>query len=222
MKDEKEKGKRIKDKNLEYFLNSKIFHHPSTEIIFNQYAGDIKGLDRKDGAKLRRENLFGYLSSLKRQPSILLLGEAPGPWGCRFSGIPFTGEAQLVRGELPFSGQQSSLSQSPYSERSGTVFWGLLKQHHPDFFVWNTIPFHPHRPDDYLSVRNPRWSEVKEYLPLLSELLDILKPKQIAAIGRVAEKALKTIGRDCVYVRHPSYGGVKLFREGMEKIFTTY
>ncbi|RQV96048.1 hypothetical protein EH220_05835, partial [bacterium] len=98
-------------------------------------------------------------------------------------------------------------------------FWELLARYHQRFFVWNTLPFHPHLPGKYLSVRNPRWSEVKEYLPLLEELIALLKPQRIAAIGRIAERAVAAIGKQCIYIRHPSYGGVKLFREGMEKIF---
>ena len=205
---------------LRKFFEKHIFTHSSSDTIFNQYQDNVEGIDRRDGAKIRRENLFSYLSSFKRKPPILLLGEAPGPWGCRFSGIPFTGEGPLSRGELPFTGKQTSANDTPYSERSGTVFWDLLAQYHPSFFVWNTIPFHPHQPDELLSVRNPKWSEVKAHLPLLQELLEILQPKQIAAIGRIAEKALHTIEQECVYVRHPSYGGVKLFRDGMERLFT--
>lgn len=209
----------MKDKTLISFLEHNVFEYPSTDTIINQYADEIEGIDRKGGATIRRENLLHYVSSFKGRPELLLLGEAPGPWGCRFSGIPFTGEGPLSRGELPFAGKQSSTSASPYSERSGTVFWELLAPYHPRFFVWNTIPFHPHLPGNYLSVRNPRWSEVKEYLPLLEELIAILKPQRIAAIGRIAERAVTAIGQQCTYVRHPSYGGVKLFREGMERIF---
>jgi uracil-DNA glycosylase len=202
-------------KELEAFFTKRVFTHSSTEILFNQYRDEVKGFDRRGGAKIRRENLFSYLSSLNETPWIFLLGEAPGPWGARFSGVPFTGEGPLSRGELPFSGQQSSQSEVPYSERAGAVFWDALRTHHTKFFVWNTIPFHPHKPDEPLSLRTPKWSEVVEQLPLLEDLISILSPKKIAAIGRVAEKALITLGHQSVYVRHPSYGGVKLFREGM-------
>jgi uracil-DNA glycosylase len=193
------------------FFTKRVFTYSSTDIV--------KGTDCRGGARLRRENLFNYLSSFSKTPDYLLVGEAPGPWGARFSGVPFTGEGPLSRGELPFAGEQTSASEIPYSERAGTVFWDALRTHHANFFVWNALPLHPHKPDEPLSLRTPQWSEVKEHLPLLEELVAILKPQAIAAIGRVAEKALSAIGRECVYVRHPSYGGVKLFQRGMVEFF---
>jgi uracil-DNA glycosylase len=224
MRDEKDKdkGERIKEKTLKTFIEDRIFSYTSTDILFNQYRDEVKGIDKRGGAKLRRENLLNYISSLNEAPKVFLLGEAPGPWGARFSGVPFTGEGPLSRGELPFSGQQSSQSEVPYSERAGAVFWDALRNQHTKFFVWNTIPFHPHQPDEPLSLRTPKWSEVQEHLLLLDELISILEPSRFAAIGRVAEKALTTIGHDCVYVRHPSYGGVKLFREGMNLFFSKW
>jgi uracil-DNA glycosylase len=204
---------------LKVFFEKQVFSRPSTRILFNQYKDDAKDLDIRGGARIRRENLFNYLSSLNGSPRCLLVGEAPGPWGCRFSGVPFTGERPLSRGELPFAGKATSVSEEPYSERAGTVFWETLRGYHSDFFVWNTIPFHPHREQEPLSIRTPKWTEVKAHLPLLEELLTILKPQKVAAIGRVAEKALTTVGCECIYVRHPSYGGVKLFKSGMSQFF---
>jgi uracil-DNA glycosylase len=205
---------------LREFYESRVFPRASTDILFNQYRDERRGFDARGGAKLRRENLLSYLSSFSRTPKQLLVGEAPGPWGARFSGVPFTGESPLSRGELPYTGNATSTSPEPYSERAGKIFWELLARHHPKFFVWNTIPYHPHKPGEPLSIRTPKWSEVREHLPLLEELLDILQPRAIAAIGRVAEKALRELDRDSTYIRHPSHGGVKLFQSGMTSFFS--
>jgi uracil-DNA glycosylase len=205
---------------LHEFYESEVFPRPSTKILFNQFRDELPGYDIRGGAKIRRENLKNYLRTFKRTPKLLLVGEAPGPWGARFSGVPFSGEGPLSRGELPFTGSATSTSEQPYSERAGKIFWGLLAIHHPDFFIWNSIPYHPHQLGKPLSLRTPKWSEVKNHLPLLEDLLTILKPRAIASIGRVAEKALTEIGRKSTYIRHPSHGGVKLFENGITKFIS--
>jgi len=212
----------MKDERLQAFLSERVFPLKTEDGLFNQYRDDVKGIDRRGGAKIRRENLLGYLSSFKRKPQVLLVGEAPGPWGCRFSGIPFTGEGPLSRGELPFAGRQSSASEIPYSERSGDIFWDALRSHHPRFLVWNTIPFHPHRPGEPLSIRKPKISEVKAHLDLLAEIVGIIRPSRIAAIGRVAENALERIGQNSIYIRHPSHGGEQKFRAGIRSLFSNH
>ena len=55
---------------------------------------------------------------------------------------------------------------------------------------------------------NPPENKLKRFddrkLSLLRKELEILRPKTIFALGRIAEKALKRIGFDAVYLRHPA------------------
>ena len=62
---------------------------------FNQYRDVHAGLDRPAGAAVRRRNLRRYLEAFV-SARFVLVGEAAGYAGCRFSGIPFTCEAQYV------------------------------------------------------------------------------------------------------------------------------
>jgi hypothetical protein len=201
------------------FLKKKVFPIPSTNLLFNQYNDTDLSVDLPNADKIRRENLMSYLRSFAAPPSVFVVGEAPGPWGCRFSGVPFTSESQLCRGELPFSGSQSSVSISPYSGKAAKIFWALMLPYHQRFFVWNCIPFHPHEHDNILSVRNPKRREVREYSQLLSEMLSLIKPEIIVSVGRKAQDALDFIGVSSVYVRHPSRGGKNKFKAGIERIF---
>ncbi len=188
-------------------------------VLFNQY-NDVEGtLDRTDAAGIRIRNLRNYLASIDSVPRILMVGEAPGPKGCRFSGVPFTSESQLCRREIHFWGQQSSKGLSPYSEISATVFWRALKPFHQRFLVWNCVPFHPHKPGIPLSVRNPDDSEVARYVDILGGFYDILRPDTVIAIGKRALHALSTLGTESAYVRHPSMGGASEFREAVSEIF---
>lgn len=200
-------------------LEKRLFPLPSTDELFNPYNGHDPRLDLPGGQEIRRQNLRNYLASFHEPPPILLVGEAPGPWGCRFSGVPFTGEAQLCGGTLPFKGQQSSLATSPYRERSGQLLWELLLPHHRRFLLWNCLSFHPHDPGKPLSIRNPRVQEVTDHLELLRAVVATVAPERVVAIGRHAEDALRRLGVPAVYVRHPSQGGTPRFREGMRTIF---
>ncbi len=200
-------------------LERELFPIPSTDTLFNPYNGHDPQLDQPDGQEIRRRNLRSYLESFREAPPILMVGEAPGPWGCRFSGVPFTSEAQLCGGNLPFSGRQSSLATAPYRERSGQLLWELLLPHHHRFLLWNCVPFHPHHPGEPLSIRNPKVSEVTDNLELLQALLKIVTPERVIAIGRHSENALRRLGAPGQYVRHPSQGGATQFRTAIRAIF---
>ncbi len=200
-----------------------MFNVPSTETIFNQYNDANLEYDRNDAADIRRENLRQYVKSQKWESTRLIVAEAPGPWGCRFSGVPFTSEAQLLDGKLPFIGQQSSNSKIPHSARGAEEFWKVMLPLHKEnwnFFVWNCVPLHPHMRGKALSpIRTPATSELKRYSGTLLQLVSIISPSSIVALGKKAEKALNMVKIKAEYVRHPSRGGQKDFENGIENAF---
>ncbi|MGE5237814.1 MAG: uracil-DNA glycosylase [Chloroflexota bacterium] len=171
------------------------------------------------GNSIRKDNLRRYLERFRKRPVAVLVGEAAGPWGARFSGIPFTSERQLSEGVLPFKGSASSTHVPPYMEKSGSVVWGELLHHFPDFFLWNAVPLHPHLPGMPLTIRRPSAREIRTFSPLLQKVLAILAPRRVVAVGRVAETSLRYIGVPGTYVRHPSQAGAKAFREGIRSLF---
>jgi uracil-DNA glycosylase len=200
------------------FLEKEIFPFTSTELLWNPYLGEHPELDILNAAKIRRQNLKNYLAGFPQKPRLLLVGEAPGPWGCRFSGIPFTGERQFVEGDLLLQGQPTSTFEPPVLERSGTVVWQTIGEHYPEFFLWNCIPYHPTNPGEPLSIRTPKRSEVVQFSPLLKTFIELLSPKKVIAIGRKAEQVLMLINIPAIYIRHPSFGGVKAFQDGIKEI----
>jgi len=68
------------------------YHDPGS---FNQYRDVHPELDLPRGAVVRRHNLRCYLEAFAGA-RFVLVGEAAGYAGCRFSGIPFTCEAQFA------------------------------------------------------------------------------------------------------------------------------
>jgi len=189
-----------------------------SDHLFNPYIEVNADVDLPHANDIRQENLQNYLNSFTSYPDILLLGEAPGWRGCRFSGIPFTSEAQLIEGELPFHGSQTSNSSIPHQEITATTFWKFMKPYHPRFLVWNCIPFHPSKPGKPLSNRQPTRDEIACSLPLLIQLIDMIDPKQVIAVGRTAQHTLHLIERECEKVRHPAHGGANEFRRELARI----
>ncbi len=196
-------------------IEALVFDVPSTPDLFNPYSDMNVELDRVDATAIRRKNLRSYIFDHVKGVEILLVAEAPGPWGCRFSGVPITSESQLADPKFPAAGRQSSLRREPYSEYSATIYWRVLKPYYTSTFVWNTVPFHPHHINQPLSIRTPRQNEINRFLPLLSEIVDFVQPRKVLAIGRKAENALQRIGAVSTYVRHPSQGGARLFEHGV-------
>lgn len=195
-----------------------IFPAPSSDELFNPYSDRRNDLDVPDASTLRRENLRRYLRCFDTAPPLFLLLEAPGPWGCRFSGVPVTSEAQLTDADFPIDGTATSQEEVPITEYSASIFWRVLRPYFPQFFVWNSLPLHPHDPGEPLSIRTPRRSEVQVWHDVLADLLAELAPERTVGVGRKGERALEAVDADPTYVRHPSQGGAKKFEAGMETI----
>jgi hypothetical protein len=204
--------------------------HPSTTTVFNQYRDHDDDVDVPEAASIRRANLHDYLAvaTERASVSVLVVGEAPGPWGTRFSGVPFVGEKQLLDPTFPYRGSRSSKDvpqlpvkrKPPYISGSAKMFWQIMLPYHAQFVVWDAFPLHPHEPGGVLSVRNPTQNEVLRFANALTLIKDYVGADRIVAVGRKAQKALEAIGRRAEYVRHPSMGGKEEFAAGMHKLFT--
>lgn len=209
--------------NLEAILTAE----PSTNTIFNQYRDHNDQIDVPDAATIRTENLRRYVAEATETASILVVGEAAGPWGCRFSGVPFTGEKQLLDPTFPLRGERSSKTilgrptkvAPPFISRSAETFWGVMLPYNSHFMVWDAFPLHSHEPHDVLTVRNPNKNEVSRFGEALLLIKAYMKPTHIVAVGKKAYEELDALGEASIYVRHPSRGGKAKFTEGIQDIF---
>jgi hypothetical protein len=211
------------------YMEKEIFTIPSTPLLFNPYNSPKDELSIQKGDEIRKENLRKYLECFKKKPSYLVVAEAPGPWGCRFSGVPLTTEEQLCLDKFPFEGKQSSKGGGPQprgdSRRGPTAktFWKVMKPFHPTFLAWDAIPFHPHDEGQLLSIRRPKTGELKDPATagLLRTVHSVLKPVTVVAVGRKAEHALKYINvpqESIKPVWHPARR-TREFTEGIKRIF---
>jgi hypothetical protein len=184
--------------------------------VFNQYRDRDPTLDRPHAAAIRRSNLRHYLNTFS-DAAYVLVGEAAGYAGCRFSGIPFTGEAQLVGPEPLWWVADSNLTQSsfnaPWRERSAEIVWPALNGRR-DCVLWNAFPWHPFN-DNALSNRRPRISELRQASDILRCFLSLYPRSKVYAVGRVSQRALQALDIEATYIRHPSHGGKRAFTKGI-------
>jgi len=179
---------------------------------FNQYA-DAGPDDVPGAAAIRLENLRAYLAE-RPGADVVCLGEAGGYQGMRWSGIAFTSERDLLRWGAPY---RTTCAARTWSEPSGTIVHKVLAELGAEHRVilWNTVPTHPHRPGEPLSNRRPTTAEVEAGAPLAMRIVELVRPRTVVAVGRIAESVLPA---GTAYVRHPANAGGPAFREGMRAI----
>jgi hypothetical protein len=194
----------------------------ATRGVVNPYREASPELDGPAAARGRRANLEAYLERVE-YPRLVLLGEALGFRGGRFSGIAFTSERQLAGPEgpgsrrLPWAGwpfRATSRNPALWLEPSGSVVWDALGGEARGALVWNTFPWHPYGEKGPLSNRTPERSLVTANLHVLERLLAEIGPAaRLLAVGRTAQAALALLGVDAPALRHPAHGGAAVFRE---------
>ena len=151
----------------------------------NMYANNV------EGHKNTVNNLKLYLKKmLEIKPKYLLVGEAPGYKGCRWSGIPFTSEKNLVKNK--FFGLQNGFKvrnvKKAQTEQTSTIVWNCLDDIGIYPLLWDAFPFHP------CANRDPETEELefgKEFLKEIMSIFDIL-PENVIAAGNYAKKSLES------------------------------
>jgi hypothetical protein len=174
----------------------------------------------------RRSNLELYLQEMVlREPTVLLLGEAPGFRGMRITGVPFTNTAILNGGSDHFGlfGPGKGYMVPPgtpalAAEPTATVMWRVLEE--LDFLplLWSAYPLHPHLPNRHLSNRTPTTAEAIAGQQFWLDLTRLFAITSVVAVGNVAYRGILATGRSVPKVRHPAHGGKDGFRSGLREL----
>lgn len=199
-----------------------LFALASEADLVNPFTAADPVLDAPGGAAMRQANLLASFEALAPRPRLLVVAEAPGPHGSRFTGIPLVCEQQLLDPDFPFDGAPTSVDAAhgrPLREYSAGIVQRVIGEARREVVVWNAVPFHPHPPGQPRGIRAPTTAEVRRFLPHLAAVVAAVRSVRpdvpIAAIGRVGERALAAVGVEATYLRHPSQGGARLFANGM-------
>jgi hypothetical protein len=194
-----------------------------TSGYINQYSPDT------EYSEITVKNLKKYLEHIySLNPEYIFIGEAPGYNGCRITGIPFTDEIILTQnfGNGIFgkeNGYQIINEDKPRREPTAQCIWQTFNEYKrltPCF--WNAFPFHPHEINSQKN-RTPNAEELRKGRCFLEKYIEIFeennKKIKYCAIGRKAERILKNMDINCVYVRHPAKGGKKEFICGIRNLY---
>ncbi|HWM93582.1 MAG TPA: uracil-DNA glycosylase [Thermoanaerobaculia bacterium] len=187
--------------------------------VCNPYRDEDPALDQLGAARQRRRNLEAYLERVG-EPRLMLLGEALGFRGGRFSGIAFTSERQLAgpaERRLPWATdppfRPTSRNPALWLEPSGSVVWDAIGGKAGGVLLWNSFPWHPSGAAGPLSNRTPERSLFLANLHILERLLEEVEGTRVVAVGRTSQAALAALGVEAPAVRHPAHGGAGLFRQ---------
>ena len=107
------------------------------------------------------------------------------------------------------------------AERTATVVWRLLMRVDVPVFLWNAFPFHPYNAGRPFSNRAHKRREGEIGTAILRELIALLQPRRLVAVGNDAARSagLAENARETVSVRHPSYGGQRQFRMEISQLY---
>lgn len=203
--------------------------------VFNPWVGFDPAHDATRRApEIRARQLAAYLVERVAQARLLLVAEAAGYQGAKFSGIAMTSE-RILLGHLLAKGiapdavlhaaieRTSRAAEKPlgFNEPTATVVWGTLLAAGLDaraWVNWNAFACHPHRPGEPLSNRTPTRAELEAGRPLLASFLRLFARAEVVALGRHAAHSLSLLGVPHHAVRHPSMGGAQRFRTEILRI----
>ncbi|MEA3037959.1 MAG: hypothetical protein QOE79_472 [Sphingomonadales bacterium] len=189
--------------------------------VFNPWGEVCRVADRPDAAVVRTSNLrLALHRALEINVDSILVGRDLGYRGGRRTGLALTDEAHLSAFSEMYGGiSLRRATKGPIvSERTAAMFWDIVVHLGEPVFTWNVFPFHPYISGECMSNRCHTRAEREECRSVLMQLLDLLRPSRVIAIGNDAETGLADLGIPAAKVRHPSYGGKSDFVAGIRAL----
>jgi hypothetical protein len=229
---------------VDQFVNL-LQKHPSNGSVSNPWADWDREFDTDRRAPSHRSNhLRAYLNARLNTAKALLIAEAAGYQGAKFSGIPMTCERTLLghrgvscadvfddtiepqRTSRPEASSKHAVKRGGFCEPTAGYVWrgmadrpGLSKK----IVLWNLFAFHPHEDTDTLTNRTPTKTEILNNDYVLEAFLRLFPDRHILAIGKKSEEYITRWGHGnkLSVARHPANGGGAEFRKDFDKFLKT-
>lgn len=190
---------------------------------FNPYADRCEIHDRKDAPERRARALSALVEKAAAgEVDALWIGRDLGYRGGRRTGLALTDDVHVERHAQRWNVRAARQTiGAAVAERTAAVIWGMLDQIQAPVFLWNVFPLHPHDPGDPFTNRQHNARERQAGEEMLCQLLELLRPQRVVAIGNDAHRVASRISRSCpvTLVRHPSYGGQRQFEEQIAQLY---
>lgn len=193
------------------------------ENTFNPYSDRCPVHDLLDAPKRRAMVMTVLLERAKSvEVDAIWIGRDLGHRGGRRTGLALTDDVHYgnhvnrweIEAPRPTGG-------NVMPERTAAIIWNILDQIDANIFLWNVFPLHPHEASNPFTNRQHNAKERRAGVDLLEQLMNLLNPRRIIAIGN---DAAEVVARMCavtpvIKVRHPSYGGQTQFLEQMRTLY---
>jgi uracil-DNA glycosylase len=190
---------------------------------FNPYSDRCTAFDCDDAPAQRAQVLTDILdAAISVEVDAIWVGRDLGYRGGRRTGLALTDDVH-VEAHVERWGVSAPRATRGHAvaERTAAVIWDVLSQIEEAIFLWNVFPLHPHEPGDPFSNRSHNAKERRAGEEILRELILLLRPKRLVAIGNNAAASLRRHEDICavMQVRHPSYGGQNEFLSKVRNMY---
>ena len=207
--------------------------HPFVEAVasmqfkdcFNPYSDQCEVHDRHDAPQCRAAALSATLHrATEEHIDAIWIGRDLGYRGGRRTGLALTDDVHMGRHARRWNldpvAERPTIG-SAVAERTAAVIWNMLELIDARIFLWNVFPLHPHKTGEPFTNRKHNAYERRAGEVLLQQLIALLRPSRIVAIGNdAAASALKIQDAPPVIcVRHPSYGGQTMFQGQISELY---
>jgi hypothetical protein len=222
----------------------RLQEYRSNGPVGNPWVDYDRDFDIDEAPRHRSNHLRSYLNARLNTAEALLIAEAPGYQGAKFSGIPMTCERTLLghrrgvscadafdetieryRTSRPPEALSKAVKLRGFCEPTAAYVWGHMANRPglpKKIVLWNLFAFHPHEDTDTLTNRKPKDPEILRNQPVLEAFLRLFPDRPILSIGNISKEYLTRWGhRYELFTRHPANGGGAVFREKFAEFLST-